>query len=73
MAAQLIESLHERFKPTAFKDTHREQLLKLIERKAKGEEISMQAPEEPGQSDDLMAALEASLSGGKSKDKKARR
>jgi DNA end-binding protein Ku len=74
MAGQLVQSLHEKFKPTAFKDTHREQLLKLIERKAKGEEISVQAPEEPERSDDLLAALEASLNGGgKGNKKKARR
>jgi DNA end-binding protein Ku len=63
MAGQLVESLHERFKPSAFKDSYRERLLAMIERKAKGEEIELPAAEEPRQDDDLLAALEASLGG----------
>ena len=65
MAGQLVESLHKSFRPNAFKDSYRERLLKMIERKAKGEEIELPPPEEAEQTDDLMAALEASL-GGKS-------
>jgi DNA end-binding protein Ku len=65
MAGQLVDSLHDRFKPTSFKDTYRERLLKMIERKAKGEEIELPDEEQPEHSDDLMAALEASLGGGK--------
>jgi DNA end-binding protein Ku len=64
MAAKLVESLSADFKPTKYKDTYREAVLELIERKANGEEIELpeRAPvEEP---DDLLAALEASLSGG---------
>lgn len=61
MAGQLVESLHERFRPEAFKDTYRERLLKMIERKAKGEEIELPARTETEPSDDLMAALEASV------------
>ena len=38
MAKQLIESLSNDFEPTAYKDEYREELLALIERKAKGEE-----------------------------------
>jgi non-homologous end joining protein Ku len=38
---------------------------KLVERKAKGEEIDTTKAEAPEPSDDLMAALEASLKGSK--------
>jgi DNA end-binding protein Ku len=70
MAGKLVESLHERFRPSAFKDTYRERMLKMIERKAKGEEIEIPEREEAESGDDLMAALEASLSGGKKKGKR---
>jgi DNA end-binding protein Ku len=72
MAGKLVESLHDQFKPEAFKDSHREQLLKLIKRKAEGEEIEIPEPEAPEQTDDLMAALEASLGGGKAKQRSAK-
>jgi DNA end-binding protein Ku len=67
MAAQLVESLHDRFDPSAFKDEHRARLLKLIKRKAKGEKIELPAAEEPESSGDLLSALEASLGGSKAK------
>ena len=62
MARQLIESQATEFDPTRYRDEYRERVLDLIERKAQGQEISVQpdideAPEVP----DLMAALEASL------------
>jgi hypothetical protein len=38
-------------------------VLALIKRKAKGEEIDLDAEVEPEHGDDLMAALEASLAG----------
>jgi DNA end-binding protein Ku len=63
MAARLVEALHGRFRPGSFKDTYRERVLDLIARKAKGEEIEIPEPEEPEETADLMAALEASLSG----------
>ncbi|HET6772707.1 MAG TPA: Ku protein [Acidimicrobiales bacterium] len=62
MATQLIESLTEPFEPERFEDTHRNQVLDLIDRKAAGEEV-VAAPE-PAAEDkvvDLMAALEASV------------
>jgi non-homologous end joining protein Ku len=64
MAGKLVESLHERFRPQSFKDSYRERLLKMIERKAGGEEIEIPEAAEPEQSDDLMAALEASRRAG---------
>jgi DNA end-binding protein Ku len=62
MAAKLVDSLASEFKPDKYEDTYREAVLAVIERKAKGEEI-VEQPEETKQqdSDDLMAALEASL------------
>jgi DNA end-binding protein Ku len=62
MAEQLIASLSGEFDPSKFRDEYRERVLKLIERKAAGEEIAVQPQaEEPAAAPDLMAALEASL------------
>jgi DNA end-binding protein Ku len=62
MAQQLIESLSTEFDPTKYHDEYRERVLDLIERKAEGQEVAVQAPvEEPAAVPDLMAALEASL------------
>ena len=62
MARRLIESLSVEFDPGRYHDEYRERVLELIERKAAGEEISIQEPEEDrGAPPDLMAALEASL------------
>jgi DNA end-binding protein Ku len=63
MAKQLIESLTSDFKPDQYRDEYREELLDLIERKAKGEDVVVQHSEEPTptKAPDLMAALEESL------------
>jgi DNA end-binding protein Ku len=63
VAKQLIESLAADFEPDAFRDTYREQVLELIERKAHGKAISVQpTPEEvAAPAPDLMSALKASL------------
>jgi DNA end-binding protein Ku len=63
MAAQLIDSLSADFEPERFRDTYRDQVLDLIERKAGGEEITVEAAPEPEATSvvDLMAALEASV------------
>jgi DNA end-binding protein Ku len=63
MAAQLVESLHEDFDPSRYRDEYRELVLKAIEAKAKGEELPSDAPPDRGDSDDLLAALQASLKG----------
>jgi DNA end-binding protein Ku len=63
IAKQLIDSLAGEFEPEKHRDTYREQVLALIERKAQGEEIAVQpAPEEvAAPAPDLMSALKASL------------
>jgi DNA end-binding protein Ku len=65
MAARLVDGLSAKFQPGRYKDTYRERVLELVKRKAKGEEIELEAPAPPEPSDDLMAALEASLKGRK--------
>ena len=62
MAQQLIDSLSSEFEPEKYRDEYRDKVLDLIERKAAGEEITVQ-PEAPSPAKvpDLMAALEASL------------
>jgi DNA end-binding protein Ku len=66
MAKQLIESLSADFEPEAYRDEYRERVLELIERKAAGETITIEAPEEePQKVPDLMAALEASIAASK--------
>jgi len=65
MAGKLVESLAEDFKPESYEDEYRDAVLDLIRRKAKGEEIDLVAEEEPEHGDDLAAALEASLGGGR--------
>ncbi len=63
IAEQLVESLAGDFEPDKYRDTHREQVLALIERKAQGKAIAVQpAPEAvAAPAPDLMSALKASL------------
>ena len=63
MAKALIDSLSADFEPDKYRDEYREQLLALIERKAKGEKVVEPASEapQPTRAPDLMAALEESL------------
>jgi DNA end-binding protein Ku len=80
MAEQLIESLSTDFDPSTYHDEYREQLLKLIERKAEGKEIVAADAEAPKatKAPDLMAALEESIAaaqgkgGSKAKSKAAK-
>ena len=63
MARRLVESLAEPFEIGRYKDTYREAVLDLIDRKASGEEIVVEPRPamEALQSPDLMGALQASL------------
>jgi DNA end-binding protein Ku len=66
MARQLIDSLTADFEPDKYRDEYRDRVLDLIERKAEGEEIVLEAPpEQPKKVPDLMAALEASIADAK--------
>ena len=67
MARQLIDSLDGEFAPEQFHDTHRQQILELIDRKASGAtEVVTAVPEEAsGKVVDLMSALEASVAAAK--------
>lgn len=67
MASQLVDIMHEPFRPERFHDTFREAVLEVIRRKAEGEEVQ-EAPEEgPEPASDLLAALQASLKASKPK------
>jgi DNA end-binding protein Ku len=66
MAAQLVEGLAGKFDPGRYRDSYRERVLDLVERKARGEKIDTEAPPPPEATDDLMAALEASLKAARS-------
>jgi DNA end-binding protein Ku len=66
IATSLIDSLSTPFKPSAYHDTYREQVLEMIEQKAKGKEIVLpEEPEEKAEVVDLLAALEASIEAAK--------
>jgi DNA end-binding protein Ku len=62
MAGKLLESLEDRFDPEKFEDTYRERLLEYIEAKAKGKVASLPKRTDSQDPDDLLAALEASVS-----------
>ena len=63
VAKQLVDSLAADFNPDSYRDTYREEVLALIERKAQGEEIAVQpaVEEDTAPVPDLMSALKASL------------
>ena len=62
MAIALIEQSSEKFNPDQYVDTYKEDLLKIIEQKAKGKRPKIQAAKETSDKTvDLMAQLKASL------------
>jgi DNA end-binding protein Ku len=63
IAKQLVDSLAGDFKPDQYKDTYRDEVLQLIERKAAGKKIAVQPADEEvaAPAPDLMSALKASL------------
>jgi DNA end-binding protein Ku len=70
IAKQLVDSLAGAFDPDKYRDTYREEVLALVERKAEGKEIAIQpaAEEEEAEVPDLMSALKASLDAVKARD-----
>ena len=63
MAGKLVETLHADFQPKDYEDTYRERLLAYIEAKAKGKLDKLPQPTDAQDPGDLLAALEASMSG----------
>lgn len=73
IAQKLIESLSGPWEHAKYEDTYRDRVLELVKRKAKGETIDVEAPEEAGAPViDLMEALKRSLAGGGAEQKPAR-
>ena len=70
IAKQLVDSLAGPFDAGKYRDTYREEVLALVERKAAGKEIAVQptADEEEAEVPDLMSALKASLDAVKARD-----
>jgi DNA end-binding protein Ku len=60
-ADDLIESLTTGWDPQRYRDTYREQVLEVVQRKAEGEEVVTEDEGEPAPVIDLMEALEKSL------------
>jgi len=66
LATQIIDSLASEWKPEEYRDTYTEEVRRLVEAHAKGEDIIVEEPAvAQGQVLDLMAALEASLEAGR--------
>lgn len=62
MALRLIESYKDHWQPGKYKDTYRDELMKVIEAKRKGKDVHAAAEtEESDQPPDLMTALRESL------------
>jgi DNA end-binding protein Ku len=75
MAKALIDSLTSEFDAEQYRDEYREELLDLIERKAKGESIVSSETEAPTptKAPDLMAALEESLAAVKAEESSSKK
>lgn len=63
MAQALVDALATDWRPSQFRDRYTADVMRLIRRKAKGEQIESPPEQEPEAPDDLAAALEASLQG----------
>ena len=77
MAKALVNSLAAEWDPEKYTDEYRANLMRIIEGKMKGKEVTLEAPEEPRQAEviDLMERLRRSLeqsgTGGRSKKRAA--
>lgn len=68
MAESLIKQLATKFDPNKYKNTYNDDLMKIIEAKAKGKTKKVETKEEvSAKATDLMAQLKASLEAGKAK------
>jgi DNA end-binding protein Ku len=63
MAAALVENLATEWRPEKYTDDYRDNLMRIIQAKAKGKKIALEAPAEPRQAEviDLMERLRRSL------------
>ena len=62
LAKELIDRFKGEFDPESFKDTYRDALCEIIKAKRRGEEVHVEAEEEPAEEPvDLMDALRASI------------
>ncbi len=66
MARQLVESLAGSFDPSEFRNTYREELRAMLERKLQGEEVVRPEPVAQAPVVDLMEALKQSIAAAKS-------
>jgi len=73
MARQLIEMLEADFDPDAFRDDYRDKLLALIESKGKGKKPKLELVRPKARTDDLSAALKASLRAGTKREREKKR
>jgi DNA end-binding protein Ku len=71
MAEQIVGGLRAKFDPSDYEDTYRKRVRRYARAKAKGKEPELPAIEEPGEPDDLLEALRASVDGGGKKRAKA--
>ena len=62
IACKIQHLLYTDFDTSAYEETYREQVLKIVELKAAGKNIELPEPEQTEPADDLLAQLEASLS-----------
>jgi DNA end-binding protein Ku len=62
LAMELIDRFKAEFRPEAYEDTYRDALCEIIKAKRRGEEVHVEAEEEPAEEPvDLMDALRASI------------
>jgi DNA end-binding protein Ku len=73
IAMTLVQQLESKFQPQRYKDTYREAVLELIERKAKGERIEAPTQEQAAPADDLLALLQESVERGRTRRPRATR
>jgi DNA end-binding protein Ku len=74
MALRLIESFKSEWDPKQYKDTYRDELMKVIEAKRKGREVHVGAePEEKEEAPDLLTALRESVERSKGGAKRGKR
>lgn len=73
VAQQLIDSLTAKFDPAKYRDEYKDCVMKIVDQKAKGEEIHVQpvVEKKAGKTTDLIAALEESLAHAKAASQSA--